>query len=158
MYDEKKVQPLEKLPLNSIVKIWQKRGQTNGGSIKTEFIATAKIKFDNILGEKYLQISSITRHWQYGQVSKISLTTSRLRQFILEELGGQVGIISGRNGIDVNNVKSNIDLWVTALSWQELKDIHDNIGRNDECPCGSGKKYKKCHIEKISKEFTIRKM
>lgn len=22
---------------------------------------------------------------------------------------------------------------------------HDKIGRNDECPCGSGKKYKKCH-------------
>jgi preprotein translocase subunit SecA len=23
----------------------------------------------------------------------------------------------------------------------------DNIGRNDPCPCGSGKKYKKCHGE-----------
>ncbi len=22
------------------------------------------------------------------------------------------------------------------------------IGRNDPCPCGSGKKYKKCHLEK----------
>lgn len=21
------------------------------------------------------------------------------------------------------------------------------IGRNDECPCGSGKKYKKCHLD-----------
>jgi preprotein translocase subunit SecA len=21
----------------------------------------------------------------------------------------------------------------------------EKIGRNDECPCGSGKKYKKCH-------------
>jgi hypothetical protein len=21
------------------------------------------------------------------------------------------------------------------------------IGRNDPCPCGSGKKYKKCHLE-----------
>ncbi|MFM9597088.1 SEC-C metal-binding domain-containing protein [Streptomyces scabiei] len=20
------------------------------------------------------------------------------------------------------------------------------VGRNDECPCGSGKKYKKCHV------------
>lgn len=24
-------------------------------------------------------------------------------------------------------------------------DIPENIGRNDPCPCGSGKKYKKCH-------------
>lgn len=23
--------------------------------------------------------------------------------------------------------------------------LHDHIGRNDPCPCGSGKKYKKCH-------------
>ena len=22
---------------------------------------------------------------------------------------------------------------------------HNKIGRNDPCPCGSGKKYKKCH-------------
>jgi len=22
--------------------------------------------------------------------------------------------------------------------------IHDKVGRNDPCPCGSGKKYKKC--------------
>jgi preprotein translocase subunit SecA len=22
---------------------------------------------------------------------------------------------------------------------------YENVGRNDECPCGSGKKFKKCH-------------
>ncbi|MGH7301642.1 MAG: SEC-C metal-binding domain-containing protein, partial [Candidatus Rokuibacteriota bacterium] len=22
---------------------------------------------------------------------------------------------------------------------------HDKVGRNDPCPCGSGKKFKKCH-------------
>ena len=25
------------------------------------------------------------------------------------------------------------------------KDAWTNVGRNDPCPCGSGKKYKKCH-------------
>ncbi|MEM1348033.1 MAG: SEC-C domain-containing protein [Myxococcota bacterium] len=25
-------------------------------------------------------------------------------------------------------------------------EISENIGRNDPCPCGSGKKYKKCHM------------
>ena len=24
-------------------------------------------------------------------------------------------------------------------------DAYANVGRNDECPCGSGKKFKKCH-------------
>ena len=26
-----------------------------------------------------------------------------------------------------------------------VKGEHDDIGRNDPCWCGSGKKYKKCH-------------
>jgi len=26
-----------------------------------------------------------------------------------------------------------------------LPDVSDKIGRNDPCPCGSGKKYKRCH-------------
>ena len=26
-----------------------------------------------------------------------------------------------------------------------VKDEKENIGRNDPCWCGSGKKYKKCH-------------
>jgi preprotein translocase subunit SecA len=25
------------------------------------------------------------------------------------------------------------------------KRSQDKVGRNDPCPCGSGKKYKKCH-------------
>ena len=24
-------------------------------------------------------------------------------------------------------------------------DIYKDVGRNDACPCGSGKKFKKCH-------------
>jgi len=35
-----------------------------------------------------------------------------------------------------------------ARTVQVIKDVNDpwaNVGRNDLCPCGSGKKYKKCH-------------
>lgn len=32
---------------------------------------------------------------------------------------------------------------------QKQQPIHvKKIGRNDPCPCGSGKKYKKCHMKK----------
>ncbi len=31
-----------------------------------------------------------------------------------------------------------------------ISDIKPKVGRNDPCPCGSGKKYKKCCLEKIS--------
>ena len=26
-----------------------------------------------------------------------------------------------------------------------MKERYDRVGRNDPCPCGSGKKYKRCH-------------
>lgn len=30
------------------------------------------------------------------------------------------------------------------------KERHKNAGRNDACPCGSGKKYKRCHLAEDS--------
>lgn len=35
--------------------------------------------------------------------------------------------------------------------WRKRYDI----GRNDPCPCGSGKKYKNCCIGKVDEEYTI---
>ncbi|HUE38984.1 MAG TPA: SEC-C metal-binding domain-containing protein [Candidatus Binatia bacterium] len=32
-----------------------------------------------------------------------------------------------------------------TLKSETLKRDADKVGRNDPCPCGSGKKYKKCH-------------
>ena len=30
-----------------------------------------------------------------------------------------------------------------------------NVGRNDPCPCGSGKKYKRCCIEKFDNAYRV---
>lgn len=33
-----------------------------------------------------------------------------------------------------------------TINWDEIEgDEFENIGRNDKCPCDSGKKYKNCH-------------
>ena len=29
---------------------------------------------------------------------------------------------------------------------KEKNPMYKNVGRNAQCPCGSGKKYKKCHL------------
>lgn len=54
----------------------------------------------------------------------------------------------------------SIEAWNTILTEEEQKEIkreyaetitvriENRIGRNDPCPCGSGKKYKKCCIDK----------
>jgi preprotein translocase subunit SecA len=39
---------------------------------------------------------------------------------------------------------SEIDL-LKILQEKDAESGKKEIGRNDSCPCGSGKKYKKCH-------------
>ena len=43
----------------------------------------------------------------------------------------------------MNNLKSPYDLWEVEKI-KVIRPNYKNIGRNDICPCGSGKKYKKC--------------
>ena len=47
----------------------------------------------------------------------------------------------------INKYKNDIPIWVfNGYTKKEINSIprEEKIGRNDSCPCGSGKKYKKC--------------
>jgi len=37
-----------------------------------------------------------------------------------------------------------------AVAVETYKRDHAKIGRNDLCPCGSGKKYKNCHGKNLN--------
>ena len=37
---------------------------------------------------------------------------------------------------------------LAAMPRQPYRRVEPRVGRNDPCPCGSGKKYKKCHMGK----------
>ena len=56
--------------------------------------------------------------------------------------GGAVGVAAAEAGPRSNggNGAGNGEVVETVVN-----DEHDNIGRNDPCWCGSGKKFKKCH-------------
>jgi hypothetical protein len=41
-----------------------------------------------------------------------------------------------------------------ALRAQAQEALRDKVGRNDPCPCGSGKKYKRCCLERHKKLFS----
>lgn len=41
--------------------------------------------------------------------------------------------------------KENLTQFVQPVKIAKPKEVRSKIGRNDLCPCGSGKKYKKCH-------------
>lgn len=45
----------------------------------------------------------------------------------------------------INSSPSNLTQFLPRKPKQQVREY--NIGRNDECPCGSGKKYKKCCLE-----------
>lgn len=36
-----------------------------------------------------------------------------------------------------------------------LKKAYPSVGRNKPCPCGSGKKYKHCHLREVESKYAI---
>lgn len=54
----------------------------------------------------------------------------------------------------VNRLKSPFDAWNVEIGTKVYPHSHfRNLGRNDKCPCGSGKKYKQCCIDKKGVEL-----
>ncbi len=54
----------------------------------------------------------------------------------------------------VDKIKSPFDAWDVEIGTKVYPHSHfRNLGRNDKCPCGSGKKYKKCCIDKKGVEL-----
>jgi preprotein translocase subunit SecA len=49
----------------------------------------------------------------------------------------------GRRGATSSTVGGSSTGAATVTVQQRI--VYDKVGRNDPCPCGSGKKYKKCH-------------
>lgn len=123
----------------------------------------------------YGQLDPLVEYKQEAYTAFKNLTESMYEDFLrtflrlqmAEEtvLPEQKSALSGR--VDYSNPESNLDAKSTnaniasstsgmpkkapkeeTKSTTFIKDKNDpyaNVGRNDLCPCGSGKKYKKCH-------------
>ena len=46
---------------------------------------------------------------------------------------------NGQNGMTTNSAEAPKKI-------EPIRNATDRVGRNDPCPCGSGKKYKNCHM------------
>ncbi len=59
-----------------------------------------------------------------------------------------IGFISLRESNLGRKIKKHYKLFKAAVrreaGWEEQTFARKKIGRNDSCPCGSGKKYKMC--------------
>jgi preprotein translocase subunit SecA len=76
-------------------------------------------------------------------------TPEQLEAYLLETLGMQT-LIAAQNGdpkaiAEVTAVLETLDLPQAPVVEQRVTTEEEQIGRNDPCWCGSGKKYKKCH-------------
>lgn len=42
-----------------------------------------------------------------------------------------------------------------AKNAKTLKRAYGKTGRNEPCPCGSGKKYKHCHMREVERKYVV---
>lgn len=79
------------------------------------------------------------------KVSKESFEEAARKQKILEQMktqhstSGQFGGVLGQTAQEQEQDKA------AGIKTRQQRIIGKKIGRNDPCPCGSGKKYKNCH-------------
>jgi len=79
----------------------------------------------------------LSRTEQGNEVSVPQPQTRRPRQTV--ESGGGDGAAASASG--ANNGSSGAG----GTAERPMRRNEPKVGRNDPCPCGSGKKYKKCH-------------
>ena len=53
----------------------------------------------------------------------------------MEDIPDDHPALAGGGGVMPNN----------GNAAEPIRNDGERVGRNDQCPCGSGKKYKKCH-------------
>jgi len=92
------------------------------------------IKIDEQVAEKIMKISAIEE-----QQSK-SIYSSSSQIYEHKEFSS----LGSKSIPQVNEISSPIDQQEIHIEQNTVKRDSPKVGRNDPCPCGSGKKYKKC--------------
>ena len=60
----------------------------------------------------------------------------------MHEASGVVGEMAQQQQEAIDGMQQN------AEKLETIRNRGENVGRNDPCPCGSGKKYKQCCMKK----------
>lgn len=108
--------------------------------------------FENFMQETKYQIASrVFRVQNIQNAQEIDLTNLLTNAGQFEELLNSLGVDQKDLENLQNNTKgqnsslvSNVEV-ISKPNTKELDPKFQNVGRNDPCPCGSGKKFKKCH-------------
>ncbi len=56
-------------------------------------------------------------------------------------------------GVNIQNIDIDINKVIGVTVEQHVEQV-PKVGRDERCPCGSGKKYKKCHGDPVRQQHT----
>ncbi len=123
-----------------------------------EYKSEAVDQFKNLLQE--IAIGSVSVAFKFfpqmiqqeATIQKPQTTIPRVRSKSLEQRGIKYG--RDENAVEfvtrANAPKAQEQEGARAVAVETYKRTDAKIGRNDPCPCGSGKKYKNCHGRDIN--------
>ena len=128
--------------------VWKKRDFDKGEQILNEGLAVPLVRDKIDMMERLAELYS-----ESGREEEADKIIEKIES--LEQVKQEVEISKIKNGL---SVKTKLDFGEEGIPSDEFARIHPNrnnicyldtgakkkIGRNDPCPCGSGKKYKKC--------------
>jgi len=96
-----------------------------------------------------------TQVLQADQPKNIQTNNGQINETLSGHEGGQSNIIrtmaggakkkGGAGGIQMINTEETNPAFAQPTAAQPVDPQFQGVGRNDPCPCGSGKKFKKCH-------------
>jgi len=108
-----------------------------------EYKGEAYKAFVEIINEINKQTLRMCFRAQFGGPQQDSQQLSRPQRFRMEHQDSTgLGLAAG-----ASDQQREVQAMQSGNQPRKQAPIHvdDKIGRNDPCPCGSGKKYKKCH-------------
>ena len=101
---------------------------------------------DEYVAGDYSDYVDITFEYPINKADKNFVRT----EFCFEDELGRWYKFEGSSHKTLNQKISDTDrkkLFEKAI--EQYSNPYKNVGRNDPCPCGSGKKFKKCHLNKL---------
>jgi hypothetical protein len=126
-----------------------------------DILVESGVKDERIFAALRDRFSEDTGFWpsllaQYGDPRALPLVDKALSAFEPDfsslvsriDLNDVVDAFERLGGVLTPDRKATIDGWRAAWESRQRPARRAKVGRNDPCPCGSGKKYKKCCIDK----------
>jgi preprotein translocase subunit SecA len=119
-----------------------------------EYRHEGHLMFEQLSGEIREEVVSLLFHAEVapGEVQELTEEMSEFDEnggfaYQHESLAGSEAIAAAGATALAGAQAGAIDGGATTVATQQPKVASewDKVGRNDPCPCGSGKKYKKCH-------------